>query len=276
MITRREFCAAVGAGAMSACLPQTAIAWSDPSPFRATPNPHNGHFTIEDARRCLDRWSADDPVYTQCLELTHYKTASIDALNLLAEREWIFANFGLAALTENVAHALGQLSGCVEFHHVEQASANAIAYLASLSEELIFTNVESLSERGIANLRESLNPLTTSRGISIGGSFLLDRPAARALASLPMDIDLYPIRKEQALNAGAWSELSDAPDKHVEIQVWPSPLSYIITLHHGEHKDAVIKTWTWDAESQTLIDKRISVELASSLLQGMALYDFAS
>jgi hypothetical protein len=68
------------------------MAWANSSPFRATPNPHNGHFTIEDARRCLDRWSADDPLYTQCLEVLRYKTASIDALNMLAERKCVGAD----------------------------------------------------------------------------------------------------------------------------------------------------------------------------------------
>lgn len=262
MITRRQFCKATAAGALSGSLPRSSMAWSDPSPFRASPSPHNSHFTIEDARRCLDRWSADDPLYTQCLELIRYRTASIDALNLLAERKWMFADFGLAALTEDVAQVLGQLSiDCLEFHHVEHASPKAIAYLASVTEELGFSEVQSLSERGIINLRESLNPLATSQGISIGGGFLLDRPTARALASIPMNIDLYPTRKELALNVGAWSELSDAPDKHLEIQVWPLPFSYRITLLHGEHKDAVIKTW--DAESRTLVERRFSDDFAS-------------
>jgi hypothetical protein len=237
MISRRQFCKAAAAGACSASLPRSSMAWSDSSPFRATPNPHNGHFTIEDARRCLDRWSADDPLHTQCLELIRYRTASIDALNLLAERKWMFADLGLAALTEDVAQVLGQLSiDCVEFHHVEHASPKAIAYLASATEELGFSEVESLSERGIVNLRESLNPLATSQGISIGGDFLLNRATARTLASLPMPIDLYPARKELGLSAGAWSELSDAPD--LETQVWPSdfPFSYRITLHHREVK----------------------------------------
>jgi hypothetical protein len=215
------------------------MAWSDPSPFRATPNPHNERFTIEDARYCLERWSADDPLYTQCLELIRYKTASIDALNLLAQRKWMFADFGLAALTNDVAQVLGQLStDCVEFHHVEYASAKAIAYLTSVAEELGFSEVKSLSERGIANLRKSLNPLATSQGMSIGGDFFLNRPTARALASLPMNIDLYPTRKELALSAGAWSELSDAAGKHLETEVWPSdsPLSFRITLHQLEVK----------------------------------------
>jgi hypothetical protein len=264
MISRRQFCIATAAGTLSASLPRSSVAWSDASPFRATPNPHNGHFTIEDARRCLDRWSADDPLNTQCLELIRYRTASIDALNLLAERKWMFAEFGLAALTEDVAQVLGQLSiDCMEFHHVEHASAKATAYLASVSEELGFSEVESVNERGIVYLRESLNPLATSKGISIGGDFLLDRATARTLASLPGPIDLYPARKELALSAGAWSELSDAPDKHLEIQVWPSdsPMSYRITLHQGEHKDAVIKTW--DAESRTLVERRFSDDFAS-------------
>ncbi len=213
------------------------MAWSDPSPFRATPNPQNERFTIEDARYCLERWSADDPLYTQFLELIRYNTASIYALNLLAQRKWMFADFGLAVLTEDVAQVLGQLSiDCMEFHHVEHASPKAIAYLVSVTEELGFSEVQSLSESGIINLRELLNPLTTSQGISIGGDFLLDRATARTLASLPMPIDLYPARKELALSAGAWSELSDAPD--LETQVWPSdpPFSYRITLHHREVK----------------------------------------
>jgi hypothetical protein len=202
MISRRQFCMATAASAFSTCLPRSSMAWANSSPFRATPNPHNGHFTIEDARRCLDRWSADDPLYTQCLELIRYKTASIDALNLLAERKWMFADFGLAALTEDVAQVLGQLSiDCMEFHHVEHVSARATAYLASVSEELGFSEVESVNECGIVNLCESLNPLATSKGISVGGDFVLDRPTARALASLPMNIDLYPTRKSLTFKA---------------------------------------------------------------------------
>jgi hypothetical protein len=262
MISRRQFCTATAAVALSASLPRLSMAWSDPSPFRATPSPHHDHFSIEDARRCLEQWSADDPVNTQCLELAHYKTASIDALNLLAERKWMFADFGLAALTNDVAQVLGQLSiDCMEFHHVEHASPGAIAYLASVSEEIGFSEVKSLSEYGIVNLRESLNPLATWKGISVGGDFLLDRPTARALASIPMNIDLYPTRKELALNVGAWSELSGAPDKQLEIQVWPTPMSYRISLHHGEYREAVIKTW--DSESRTLITRRFSDDFAS-------------
>lgn len=262
MISRRQFCTAVAAGALSVSLPRSSMTWSNPSPFRATSNPHNEHFTIEDARYCLERWSADDPVYTQCLELARYKTASIEALNLLSKRKWWIANLGLAVLTDDIARVLGQLSiECLEFHHVEYASPRAIAYLASVTEELGFSEVESLSERGIANLRKSLNPLTSSQGMSIGGDFLLDRPAARAIASMPMNIDLYPTRKELALNPSAWSELFDAPDKQLEIQVWPLPFSYRITLLHGEHKDAVIKTW--DAESRTLVERRFSDDFAS-------------
>ena len=239
MISRRQFCKAAAAGALSANLPRSSIAWSDPSPFRATSNPHNEHFTIEDARYCLERWSADDPLYTQCLELIRYKTASIDALNLLAQRKWMFADFGLAVLTEDVAQVIGQLPiDCIEFHHVEHASARAVAYLSSVTEELGFSEVESLSEREIANLRESLSHLTPSQGMSISGDFLLDGPTARALANLSVDIDLYPARKELALTAGAWSELSDTTGTHWETQVWPSspPFSYRITLHHLEVK----------------------------------------
>ncbi len=142
-------------------------------------------------------------------------------------------------------------------------SARATAYLASVSEELGFSEVESVNERGIVNLRESLPPLATSKGISVGGDFVLDRPTARALASLPMNIDLYPARKSLTFKAGAWSELSDAPDKHLEIQVWPSdsPMSCRITLHHGQHKDVVIKTW--DKESRTMVERIVSNDFAS-------------
>jgi hypothetical protein len=262
MITRRQFCMATAASAFSASLPRSSMAWSDPSPFRATPNPHNVRFTIEDARYCLERWSADDPLYTQCLELIRYRTASIEALNLLSKRKWWIANLGLAVLTDDIARVLGELSiECIEFHHVEYASPRAIAYLASVTEELGFSEVESLSERGIANLRKSLNPLTSSQGMSIGGDFLLDGPAARAIASMPMNIDLYPTRKELALKSSAWSELSGAPDKQLEIQVWPTPMSYRISLHHGEYREPVIKTW--DSESTTLITRRFSNDFAS-------------
>jgi hypothetical protein len=67
------------------------------SPFRATPNPHNGHFTIEDARRCLDRWSADDPLEDSFGELFAARS-SIPAAEAYATYKEFVESHGLVAI----------------------------------------------------------------------------------------------------------------------------------------------------------------------------------
>ena len=244
MITRRQFCKAVGAGAIITSSPQQSIARNESSPFRATPNPRGEHFTIEDAKRCVANWSPDDPIRTQYLVLTRYKTASSDALAMLANRKWLIADFGLAEITNEIARAISAIPiEHLNLHHLIQAASEVVANIVSIpTMEIAFMEVESMNKEGILGLVGVLHSMKSSdNSLTISGNFLLNRFLVSALVGMPKDISLYLSRKKNALTSKAWTELSTCG--HRALSVWISPDSFSVHSDYGKCSPPIIERW---------------------------------
>ena len=194
-------------------------------PFSTTQNSnsHDQHLSVEVARSCIDHLES---VVNGCLCLTQYKTASIDALRLLAGCNFSGAEFGLAELTDDVARTLREVAiPWVSHYHVERTSLNALATLLSAPGHTTwFDNVVSLCSDGIASLDAALTPLRSNpegepHTLILNGDFQIDGPIARALINMrsPLSIDLIPERKQSAVTVDAWLYLTNPSSKALRI-----------------------------------------------------------
>jgi hypothetical protein len=215
------------------------MAWSDPSPFRATLNPSREHFDPAMATELVAKYvpskfdddgNFDDACeFTDCICLDRYATFSPDALAVLSEREWFAIHFGITELTLDAALAIRTVSsGLAYFNHIEYAHPEALSILLTDTKlnNFIFHNLLSIDPRGMEELNLRMSGKKTLCTVSMDGMYVIDEPVSRALLAFPLDfLSLKTDESLKAVTPNALSILQQATTKEVTIN--PGPLSDI-------------------------------------------------
>ena len=239
MISRRQFCKAVGASTVLAGIPLSAMPSGLPSPFRATPNPSREHFDAATATELVAKYVPskfdDDGNFDDACEFTDhiclddYRTFSREALGMLATREWWVIDFGITELTIDAALAIRNIStGLAYFNHIEYAHPEALSILLTNSKlnNFIFSNLLSIDPYGMQELNSRMSGKKTLCTVSMDGMYVIDEPVSRALLAFPLDfLSLKTDESLKAVTPNALSILQQATTKEVTIN--PGPLSDI-------------------------------------------------
>ena len=209
ILTRRRFLEIV-AVLSSASFP--AMASASPTLLRSLPNPHTRHLTIAGAEKLCEAHARHQTFDDRCLNLQQFQTASLDALYLLSQHDWWFAEFGLREISREMACALSCISvgAIVTFHHLEKVSPTAVASLIAAWEQVAFDNVSTLDSSSVRVLADLTNDVAdcADRQISFTGNFRIDHTLANALAQLPLGLRLSSQLTEGAFDSGSTQALS--------------------------------------------------------------------
>lgn len=195
--SRRRFCALAGAVLLPGFSLPSLGERTTRSPFHASPNPHHGHFSRCDALRCCARRRRDHFLSDRCLDLTRYSSASVEALDMLASQDWYFADFGLEVLSDDIARTIRRIAiDHTTFHHLQWASAEAIAMLAARPEAVTcFDGIRGMNASGMRRLAGLLSNAPPDCQMTFKGDFYLGQAVAAELAATPVEIEMTQNRE---------------------------------------------------------------------------------
>lgn len=218
MTTRRQWMQHTSVLLTAALLPTDLLAESDISIFRTIANPGTRHFSVDDARHCIRRHRENRTLDDRCLDLTEFSTLSKEALRQLEDYEWVLANYGIVSLTHDLAESIARIPvGHSTFHHASHVSLEGALDLLAAGLDISFDHVIGIQAN---RLKRPLNLRCTggrSGSISINGDYAVDEKSAQFLLELPGDIHLSPVRKKSAVSSRAWTVLSNAIGKKMDV-----------------------------------------------------------
>ena len=163
--------------------PAKAFSSSSRSLLRSTPNPDCGHLSraVAEDMCSLHRQNILSDI---CLDLRRYRSASIDALENLAQyHNWLVVDFGISELSLETAHALSRMSiGHATFSHIEKVTPAAVALLLNTDCDLLFENVVEVDVESIDLLGKLLGSGLDLQVFDLNGNIEISDALRRALA----------------------------------------------------------------------------------------------